>query len=391
MSTPGTAGNAGATPGTRATTTTRTALTFVRVGAGGLGVALVFSLWASPDRTISLPWFAVAMVGVILVLVVTGRPLPAIARRVRPTHLLWFFLAAGFVTLVVTLLTTRWPAYKLPWLTSVYAALPSIRSLPLWWTQAGLQPNQTGGFLALVTAFAAAVAGAPSLRRLYRWPAVFLTVAGFVVVFMTGSRAALAGLVLAVLLVAVLRTSRWLWAWGSGLVALVLGLLASGQLTRIFHFFVYDETLDTKLVARLDIWSSALSGIQDHFLTGIGLGVFNQVMPTRYPYQTVGLSFPVSQAHNLFLDTALAIGVPGMISLLLLLVGCVTLAVQGLKQSDLIGAVSIGMLASIIVYLIFGVADSISLSVPTSFIIWLWVCALAIILERVEMNQYVAC
>lgn len=391
MSTPGTAWNAGATPGTRATTATRTALTFVRVGAGLLGVALVFSLWASPDRTSSLPWFAVAMAGVILVLVVTGRPLPAIARRVRPTHLLWFFLAAGFVTLVVTLLTTCWPAYKLPWLTSVYVALPSIRSLPLWWTQAGLQPNQTGGSLALVTAFAAAVAGAPSLRRLYRWPAVFLTVAGFVVVFMTGSRAALAGLVLAVLLVAVLRTSRWLWAWGSGLVALVLGLLASGQLTRIVHFFVHDDTLETKLVARLDIWSSALSGIQDHFLTGIGLGVFNQVMPTRYPYQTVGLSFPVSQAHNLFLDTALAIGLPGMIGLLLLLVGCVILAVQGLKQSDLIGTVSIGVLASIIVYLIFGVADSISLSIPTSFIIWLWVCALATILERVEMNQYVAC
>ncbi|MFH0916626.1 MAG: O-antigen ligase family protein [bacterium] len=391
MSTPGTAWNAGATPGTRATTATRTALTFVRVGAGLLGVALVFSLWASPDRRSSLPWFAVAIVGVILVLVVTGRPLPAIARRVRPTHLLWFFLAAGFVTLVVTLLTSRWPAYKLSWLTSVYVALPSIRSLPLWWTQTGLQPNQTGGSLALVTAFAATVAGAPSLRRLYRWPAVFLTVAGFVVVFMTGSRAALAGLLLAVLLVAVLRTSRWLWAWGSGLVALLVALLASGQLTRIFHFFVYDETLDTKLVARLDIWSSALSGIQDHFLTGIGLGVFNQVMPTRYPYQTVGLSFPVSQAHNLFLDTALAIGLPGMIGLLLLLVGCVILAVQGLKQSDLIGAVSIGMLASIIVYLIFGVADSISLSIPTSFIIWLWVCALAIILQRVEMNQYVAC
>jgi O-antigen ligase len=358
------------------------ALTLVRLGAGLLGVALVFSLWASPDRTSSLPWFAIAMVGVIMVLVITGRPLPTIARSVRPTHLLWFFLAAGFVALVVTLLTSRWPAYKLSWLTSVYAALPSIRSLPLWWTQAGLQPNQTGGFLALMTAFAAAVAGAPSLRRLYRWPSVFLAVAGFVVVFMTGSRAALAGLALAVLLVAILRTSRWLWAWGAGLVALVLGLFASGQLTRIFHFFVHDETLDVKLVARLDIWSSALSGVQDHFFTGIGLGVFNQVMPTRYPYQTVGLSFPVSQAHNLFLDTALAVGVPGAVGLLLLLAGCVILAIQGLKQHDLMGAVSMGMLSSIIVYLAFGITDSISLSIPTSFIIWLWVCALTIIIER---------
>lgn len=370
-------------------TTAATALTLVRVGAGLLGVALIFSLWASPDRTSSLPWFAIAIVGVVLVLVVTGRLLPAIARKVRPTHLLWFFLAAAFVALVVTLLTSRWPAYKISWLTSVYGALPSIRSLPLWWTQAGLQPNQTGGFLALMTAFAAAVAGAPSLRRLHRWPAVFLTVAGFVVVFMTGSRAALAGLVVAVLLVAVLRTSRWLWAWGAGLVALLLGLFASGQLTRIFQFFVHDETLDTKLVARLDIWSSALSGVQDHFFTGIGLGVFNQVMPGRYPYQTVGLSFPVSQAHNLFLDTALTVGLPGAAGMLLLLAGCVMLAVKGLKQRDLAGILSLGMLASIVVYLIFGVTDSIGLSIPTSFIIWLWACALAVILERMKINTHV--
>jgi O-antigen ligase len=364
-----------------------TPLTFIRLGSGLLGAALVFSLWASPDRTSSIAWFAIAMVGVILVLLVTSRPLPAIARRIRPAHILWFFLAAGFVALAATLLTSRWPAYKLSWLTSVYAALPSIRSLPLRWTQAGLQPNQTGGFLALMTAFAAAVAGAPSLRRLYRWPAVFLTVAGFAVVFMTGSRAALAGLVVAVLVVAVLRTRRWLWAWGAGLAALATGLLASGQLAPIFHFFVRDETLDTKLVARLDIWSSAVTGIQDHFFTGIGLGVFNQVMPVRYPYQTVGLSFPVSQAHNLFLDTALAVGLPGMIGLLLLLVGCLLLAIRGLQQSGLIGIVSLGVLGSIVVYLIFGVTDSISLSIPTSFIIWLWACALTVMLERVRSRE----
>ena len=377
-------GEPSATTGARPSAATRTALALVRVGAGLLGLALVFSLWASPDRTSSLPWFATGMVGVILVLVVTGRPLPAVARRVRPTHLLWFFLAAGFVALVVTLLATRWPAYKLSWLNSVYAALPSIRSLPLWWTQAGLQPNQTGGFLALVTAFAAAVAGAPSLRRLYRWSAVSLTVAGSVVVFMTGSRAALAGLVLALLFVAVVRTSRLLWAWGAGLVALLVALLASGQLTRIFQFFVHDETLETKLVARLDIWSSVLSGIQDHFLTGIGLGVFNQVMPIRYPYQTVGLSFPVSQAHNLFLDTALTVGLPGAVGLMLLLVGCVVLAIQGLTRSGLGGTISSGILASLIVYLVFGVTDSINLSIPTSFIIWLWVCALVIVVARIE-------
>jgi O-antigen ligase len=363
---------------------TRTAPIMIRLGAAIVGLALLFSLWASPDRMASLSSFAIAMVGVILVLAVTGPWLPGIAQKIRANHLLWFFLSIGFVTLVVTLFASRWPTYKLSWLNAVYAALPSIRSLPLWWTREGLQPNQTGGMLALCSAFAATVGSAPSLERRYRWPAIFLAIAGLLGVFMTGSRAALAGLVTAVLVVLVVRAGRSLWAWGTGLVVLALGLLASGLLTRIFHFFVHDETLDTKLVARLDIWSSVASGIQDHLFTGIGLGVFNQVMPVRYPYQTVGLSYSVSQAHNLFLDIALAIGVPGMLGFALLLVGSFVMALNGLRQGHLTGIVCLGILASLMVYLIFGVTDSISLSIPTSFIIWLWVCALAILLVRVK-------
>ena len=259
------------------------------------------------------------------------------------------------------------------------AALPSIRSLPWWWTQQGLQPNQTGGMLAVCTAFAFAVATHGSVQARHRWPAAFLTVAGSFGVFMTGSRAALAGLALAVLLVLIVRTVRWLWAWGAGLLLLVTALLASGQLARIIDFFIHDETLDTKLVARLDIWTSAIYGVQDHFFTGIGLGVFNEVMPIRYPYQTVGLTYPVSQAHNLVLDTALAIGIPGALGLVLLVVGLLLLSVPGIRECRSFGAVPLGILASLVVFLIFGVTDSISLSIPTSFIIWLWVCALAVL------------
>jgi O-antigen ligase len=358
------------------------AFTLTRLGAGFLGVALLFSLWASPDRRASLPWFILTMVGLAMVLASTDRRASGVARRVRADHLLWLFLAIGFVTLAVTIFTTRWPAYKLSWLNDVYAALPSIRSLPWWWVKAGLHPNQTGAMLALSTAFATVVATAPSMRGAHRWPAIFLALSGFIGVFMTGSRAALAGLVVAVLVVAVVRTSRWLWAYGTGVLLLALGLLASGQLARIVHFFLRDETLDTKLVARLDIWASTLTGIQDHFFTGIGLGVFNQVMPVRYPYQTVGLSYHVSQAHNLLLDTALAVGVPGLVGFLLLLAGALLLAVRGAQQDGLTRLVSLGILASAIVYLVFGITDSISFSLPTSFIIWIWICGLAIFAQH---------
>jgi O-antigen ligase len=172
-----------------------------------------------------------------------------------------------------------------------------------------------------------------------------------------------------------------------------IALLGSGGYSRLVGFFVHDETVGTKLASRLDIWSSALRGIEDHFFTGIGLGVFNQVIPARYPYHVVGLAYSVSQAHDLSLDVALAIGIPGLVGFLLLLAGSVMLCVRSARKEWQGSAVALGILASLVVYLVFGITDSISLSVPTSYVVWLWSSSLVIIyvLGRKEhaMNEKV--
>jgi O-antigen ligase len=357
-------------------------LVLIRMGAALTGAGILFSLWASPDRLRSLPAVVINVVGVVLVLGVTGRLLPAVSRRIRHGHVTAFFLAAAFFALGAALFTSRWPAYKLSWLNSVYVALPSIRSLPFAWASEGLQPNQTGGILAVCTGFAVALAlDRSGLRRVYRLFAAFLSLAGFVVVFLTGSRAALAALMVAVLLVILVRTRRWLWAWVTGLAVALVGSFASGLLADVARFFLRDESLETKLVARLDIWAAAARGIEDHFLTGIGLNVFNQVMPVRYPYQTVGLSYPVSQAHNLFLDVALSIGLLGILGFVALLLGSVIVAVRGSRQDAPSNTICTGLLASIAAFVVFGLIDSISLAIPTSFVVWLWACAL-VVLER---------
>ncbi len=354
----------------------------IRLGAALVGMSVLLSWWASPDRLASLPASAIALAGVAVVLVGTGPALPALARRLRPSHLVWFFLVSGVVALLSALLTSNWPTYKFTGLGPVYAALPSIRSLS-WGTQ-GLQPNQTGGFLAVCTGFAAAVAAAPASGRGRRIFCLVLAVVGTFTAFLTGSRAALAGLLLVYLAILVVRTRRALWAWASAVLVAGVGLLASGYGSRVVGFFLQDEGLNTKLASRVDIWSSALRGIQDHFFTGIGLGVFNQVIPARYPYHIVGLSFPVSQAHNLFLDITLAIGFPGLVGFVLILVGSVMLALRWLSDESPAAPVALGVLGSLVVYLVFGITDSISLSVPTSFIIWLWAMSLMVLTEMRE-------
>ena len=352
---------------------------FIRSGAALVGAATLLSWWASPDRLASLPWSVIALVGVALLLLVTGPGLAVLSRALKPRHLAWFFLISGLIALLSALLTSRWPTYKLAWLDAVYSALPSIHSLS--WAGQGLQPNQTGGFLAVCAAFAAVIAASPSSPRRRRRVALAVAAVGSIVVFMTGSRAALAGLLLVYFAILVVRSRHLIWAWAAGVVVVGVGLFASGQASPVLGFFLRDEGLDTKLASRLDIWSSALRGVDDHFFTGVGLGVFNQVIPARYPYHVVGLSFPVSQAHNLFLDIALSIGFPGLVGFALVLAGSVILAVKWIGDRSSAAPIALGLLGSLAVYLVFGITDSISLSVPTSFIVWLWSSSLVVLHE----------
>jgi O-antigen ligase len=356
------------------------AIVLIRLGAAMVGIATVFSWWASPDRLASLPSSVVTLVGVAVILLATSPLLAPLAARLQTRHLAWFYLIFGLGALLVALLTSRWPANKLGWLNAVYAALPSVRSFS--WAGGGLQPNQTGAILAVLTAFAAVIAASPSSPRGRRRTALVLVVLGTIVVFMTGSRAALVGLLVVFGAAALYRTRRLLWAWALGVVVLAFAVLTSGHSSRLLGFFVQEEGLNTKLVSRLDIWSSALRGIEDHFFTGIGLGVFNEVIPARYPYHVVGLSFPVSQAHNLFLDIALSIGIPGLVGFVLLLAGSVMIAVKWIAEEPSASPIALGILGSLAVYLVFGITDSIGLSVPTSFIVWLWSCSLVILYEK---------
>jgi O-antigen ligase len=160
-----------------------------------------------------------------------------------------------------------------------------------------------------------------------------------------------------------------------GLSALALDNRLIGQIAGIF---LRDETLDTKLVARLDIWLSALRGIEDHAFTGTGLGVFNDIVPVRYPYESVGLSYSVSQAHNILLDTALALGLPGLAGLLLLLAGMAALAWGHLRSNQAGGVLAGGVLAACLVYLVFGFTDALSFSSPFGLVLWLLAFALAL-------------
>ncbi|MCZ7664322.1 MAG: O-antigen ligase family protein [Thermoleophilia bacterium] len=358
----------------------------LRLGAWLFVVASLASLWATPDLSASLPAVLQLLAGAALVLILAGwmekkRP----AGISTTSRLLDACLLLGFGVLALTLLGTRWPEYKLSFLSGLYGALPSLRSLPLGILSREMSPNQAGGILATFVAFGLAPAFTRSrvsgaLLRRQRIAARALVGAGTVVVFMTGSRAALAGIAAALLLVTVAAGRRWLWVPGiaAGTLALASGVDRSVP-GHLLGLLIRDETIGTKLVARLDIWSSALNGIQDHAFTGIGLGVLNEVLPIRYPYESVGLTYTVTQAHNIFLDTALTLGLLGLGALVCLLLGMGLSVAQSSGRDANQKLMAKGVMAATVVFVVFGMTDSLSLSTPASVVLWLWAIILIIV------------
>lgn len=371
----------------------------LRLGAALLALTAVVSLAASPDRRTSLPYVIQVLVGAACVLAVAGRPVPGIRRRLTPSRLITFYIALGYTALAAILLSTRWPIYKLSFLSGLYAAVPSIRSLPIPLLAQGLTPNQAGGLMATFTAFAAAIAitaaparsVTPRRRRQQRIAAGILGVCGTGVVFMTGSRAALVAVGVALVVTLVVHDRRWLLLPVVGAAAMAAIVLVHPDTPRaVLEIFLRDETIETKLVARLDIWQSALRAIQDHPFTGIGLGVLNQILPFRYPYETVGLSFTVTHAHDVYLDTALTLGIVGLVGLLLILAGIAWTALTIPERLSAARTYALGMLASAVVFMVFGITDSLSLSTPSSLVLWAWVVTLSLVAPY-DSSSYSGC
>jgi O-antigen ligase len=373
----------------------------IQVGAALLVLGCAVSLAASPDPMAGLPWALQSWLGATASWIawrvggsanadakLDAGPAPGsttgATEETRAATVARSGLALGYACLVFLPAVTRWPAYKFPMLTPVYGALPSLLRYAPTWAASGYSPNQTGGVLAAVAAFAVCLlfqppsAGTRDLRtRGIRPAAGVLAVLTTIAVMLSGSRAALAALVLAVLFAFMLRDRRGIWV----VAALVAAALAAtafrpslpGEfVTRLLH----EEPLQTKLLARVDIWASALRGIADHPFSGIGLGTLNEVLPVRYPYGSVGLSYTVTQAHNTFLDTALTTGVPGAFGLLLLIAGVVWTGVAMGREGTLTSSAIMGLTAAMVVFVVFGTTDALSLSSPSSLLIWALVSGL---------------
>lgn len=136
------------------------------------------------------------------------------------------------------------------------------------------------------------------------------------------------------------------------------------------------------LDARLEIWQRAIYIIQDFAYTGIGMGMFEPV--SLLLYATYVSKFDIPHAHNLFLQVAVDLGLPGFTAWFIILIKTLQAVIQTYQwQSPSITntsrALTVGLIGSQIALITHGLTDAVLWGVVrASPLVWLiWALCLA--------------
>jgi len=129
------------------------------------------------------------------------------------------------------------------------------------------------------------------------------------------------------------------------------------------------------LLGRMDIWRRALLAVADFPLTGIGLGTFRRLAIAYAPFFDVDpVLADVGHAHNIFLQTALDLGIPGLIAYVavLLLVGWSGWRLYQHATTPTVRLLSGGLLTSLLAFHLFCLTDAVAPGAKPIFTLWIF-------------------
>ncbi len=371
---------------------------------------LPFSLWASTDWGTSLPKLTTILLGMAIFYAAVNRPAQGHLRPQLMTILTT--LTAGVCLL--GLVGTDWFSSKLLPLGTIYGHLPRwVGNVPGSIRAGGFHPNEVGGTLAMLVpiTLAAALAltlpdtsspqtvGGVSRRAAEAWLTVGVLFIAAMTLVLTQSRAAL--IAMSVALVILIAGSRRRWMSVAILPLLGIVLLSASQLystpptassgaaqqTTMTTFTTSGDlliSLDRSTAnrpgrsgstwsVRREIWQNAWDSLWDYPFTGSGLATFTAVSKANYPYDKVDPRFPITHAHNLFLQVGTDLGWFGLIAFLMMNVLFFVLAGRAYRRTRGRAArwYVRGLVAGMCGYLIFGLLDAVTVGSKPSLAYWL--------------------
>jgi putative inorganic carbon (HCO3(-)) transporter len=330
-----------------------------------LQIGVTFWATALPDKT----WVAVCQLGAGLVAYY------AIVNWTRDRTRLWWMVAA---LILLGLGLALCAPFAVDWFRDRKTFLPPAlyKFFPLLLSDS-IHPNVIAGSLATLMPLPLALLLAlPVTSRRQSWLRGALLVIcflQFLVLVLTKSRGGYLAL----------GAGLWLTLWLSGRRRWTAGLTLIAVLIAVWLVIrppvetgaeadATQAALDASTWAfRQWAWHIAVQISSDFPFTGVGMGTFNDVAALLY-----GFYSPKNpQAHNLFLQVAVDLGIPGLINFLAILMLVLWAAFQAYRvfdraQDAALRAVAIGGLAGVVATMAHGLVDSHTWGSKGAFIPW---------------------
>lgn len=340
---------------------------FLLLAATGVG------LGTSLDMVISAPkaWGIVLGISLYYGLVNALRTRPAVGRMA----VLLLLVTLGVA--VISLVGTDWDADAInpinPSLTELAMKIPRlIHGLPTGGiivpSASGLfHPREVGGALGMLVPVALALIFLGEGR--VRWLALGTALITGLPLILSQASSAFGGVAAAVVLFIAYRRP-WLLLPIVGVITLV-GILVLATPLRELALTVLEPStrLGDSVAGRIWTYRSALYMLGDMPWTGVGLNMFGLTIWDMYPDARQWTLF---HAHNLLLQNALDVGIPGLEAFMVLIITFCYTAFRALRQNLERNerALLLGLLGAVLSYLVYGVLDTFTLGSKPGAAFW---------------------
>lgn len=300
--------------------------------------------------------------------------------------LIFIVLVIGSAFITVGVLAVDWLA-KIPAISTVVDVLPQrIISFSAIGSGQGVQPNQLAGTILWITPLWAGTSVwlAQNKQRILSFLSALITFSFIGVLILSQSRGgwlgALAAIGWAIWLVFLNLPKKHpfrLGTWALPLFIFLLFLLTFALLGPNQLINLWIDPPDASLVGNLgtlsfrqEVWAWSLQAISDFPISGTGLGTFRQVVQRLYPI-AIPSSYDIAHAHNVFLQVALDVGLPGLVIYSALLVTFFFKGIKLIKLRHEYTWIIIGALSAQFGFHIYGLIDTIALGAKPAILFWL--------------------
>jgi putative inorganic carbon (hco3(-)) transporter len=295
-------------------------------------------------------------------------------------YVLFFVLGSGTLMAMISLVSADWPP-PFSFLNQMRTMLPEwLPALP--GTQGGVvNANEIAGTLNWIAPLMLACLIGMSKRLWANHKVmVFCLMIGSVIttftLLATLSRGGILGFTIGLaIIMALYMQPRWRLVLAVGMIVLALALFFSYQNPHSGENAFGDAM---GLESRIELWERGLLVVSDFPLTGISLNGYRQVVHTLYPLYSIAPDTDIAHAHNHLLQTAVDLGLPGLIFYLaiwLISGGMLYRTWRRLVNQNRIDSIHYALVAglsgSLLAGWIFGIFDAVALGSRPTFIWWL--------------------